>query len=302
LLARFGQWSSPDSVANQIANVHTAYNVLAALLFLPFMGLHVALIERLVRRKGDGASSYDVSFIDRDLAGMPYLALAQANKELVRMSGVATKMFESVNSAIQNRDPDALKSVKAEDDKLDYLQKRISAYLARLSEDEMAPEDTRKQLLLLSIASELEHIGDLISRDICALGQKLIKKDLAFSSEGEADIDHFYQEVRVNFYRAVEAFSTENRQEALQVIETKAAVEALEDELRLKHFERLNQGLRETAETTTIHLELLEDLRRINSHSGRIGVSVLAPLLHEPLKRHFAIASRVPGDVPGEPN
>lgn len=270
LLVQVGQMSAPGRVAAQIANIHTAYNVAAAVVFLPLTGLLARSVAAVVKDKPEKREGYQLRFIDRDFTEHPYLALAQAGKEIVRMSGVVTGMLEKTWEALVSRDANMPGEIKKEDDKVDFLHEHISPYLTAVSEDEMHPEETRRQTMLLAITSELELVGDVISKDICGSVSQLLRDNLSFSDEGMRDMRLFYERVRVNLYSATNAFAGGDRERALQVVKEKEAVDALQEQLRSKHFERLKAGLPESLETTTIHLDIMEDLRRINSHAARI--------------------------------
>jgi phosphate:Na+ symporter len=275
LLVKFGYASAPHNTAAQIANVHTAFNVAVALVFLPFMHLLARLIEMLVRPSHKQAAGFALRYITREVSDIPYLALSQAEKEVVRMSQAVTTMLEWVWAGIRDRDVSVFDQIVAEDDRVDFLQEEITAYLARLAEGELQPEHSRKQTQLLAVTSELELIGDLVSKDICAYGRHLVSANLSFSGQGTVDIGRLHEMVVSNIYAAIDAFSTDDCTIAQQVVDAKPAVDAAEDELRLRHFERITHGLAESLQTTTIHLDLIEDLRRINSHAARIARSVL---------------------------
>lgn len=274
LLVRFGEWSSPSAAA-QIANVHTLFNCAAALVFLPLTGPLAALVQKLIKAPADQDGPYHVRFIDRDFSDHPYLALAQANKEIVRMSGLVTSMYESIWCALVERNAEQPAQIRLEDDKVDYLHEHISPYLTRLSEEEMRAEESSRQIQLLSVASELELVADVLSKDVCGSIQQLVSKNLSFSNEGLDDLEEFYQRVRVNLYAATDAVAAADRSIAERVVADRAQVDDLQDQLRTRHFERLKAGLPESLETTTIHLDLMEDLRRVNSHACRICMSVL---------------------------
>ncbi len=270
LLVRLGEATAPGRTAAQIANIHTAYNVGAAVVFLPLSGLLARVVCAVVKEPVHAEEGYRLRFIDRDFADHPYLALAQASKEIVRMSGVVTGMVEKTWESLTRRKVELVDAVKKEDDKVDFLHEHISPYLTAVSEDEMHPEESRRQSILLAVTSELELVGDVISKDICGSLAQLLKDGLSFSAEGMGDMEVFYGRVRMNLYAATNAFAEGDRQAAESVMEQKQAVDALQEELRGKHFERLKAGLAESLETTTVHLDIMEDLRRINSHAARI--------------------------------
>jgi len=215
--------------------------------------------------------------IDRDFRTIPYLALAQARKEAVRMSGVVTGMFDAAWEALTSRDLPKLHNARAADDKVDFLQESISRYLTALSEREIRTQEAFRQVSLLTAVSELELIGDVISKDLCDCLTQLMERDLRFSAEGLHEAHLLYQRVRLVLYKACEALATGNTALAAEVAAEKPAIDAMHDDLRLKHFARLTQGMAETARTTTIHLDVLDDLRSVDSHCVRLCLGLLPP-------------------------
>jgi phosphate:Na+ symporter len=191
------------------------------------------------------------------------------------MSGPATDMLEAIGEFLGNRDPEKLDFLKREDDKVDYLRQRITPYLARLSEEEMSEEDSAKQTSLMETTVEIEHVGDLASKNIHGNLVKLLEGGLHFSEEGRKDLCALHREVLMVFYTAMNAFASTDQELARKVVEKKEEVDELAETLRREHFSRLNKGLKETLETTTIHLDLIDDLREINSYSHRIARNVL---------------------------
>jgi phosphate:Na+ symporter len=269
-LAELGRITAPDRLEAQIANVHTMFNVAAALVFLPFAGTLAWVTVKLFPESRETRPEYSVSFIDRDFSAIPYLALSQASKEIVRMSGVATNMLESAWSALEEQSLEDIDTARRLDDRVDFLQERITPYLTKISEREMHHDDSRRQMELFAVASDIELVGDVISKDLCGSIEQLLEKDLAFSKEGMRDLRSFYEQVRVALYSAIEAFTTDNHELAESVTEQKRQINALQEELRLRHFDRLKRGTLESMETTTLHLDIMEDLRRIASHGSRI--------------------------------
>ena len=275
-LAHLGEMSAPGRVGAQIANVHTLFNVAAAVVFLPLVGMLARLTMKLFPASHEKRAEYAVSFIDRDFSAIPYLALAQGSKEIVRMSGVATTMLETAWDAVKEHSESGVEKARRLDDRVDFLQVRITPYLTRISEREMAPDDSRRQSQLFAVASDIELVGDVISKDLCGSLEQFIRNDLVFSSEGMDELQSFYEDVRVALYSAVDAFSSGNEETAQAVIEQERKIDEKQEELRTRHFERLKQGKQESMETTTLHLDIVEDLRRIASHSRHICSLVIS--------------------------
>lgn len=273
-LAQLAQWSAPHNIGNQIANAHTLFNLGMALLFLPFLNGFAHLTRLLVPTPATPADGFSVHFITRDFSTQPTLALTQARRELARMGGIVETMFEQFQAGLMNRDSTLLTTMHKQDDQVDYLHTKLGGYLAHLSQQEFTETEAVEQLVLLNLNTELELIGDLISKDLYGYTRRLISKNLHFSREGLAEIADFSKQVQQTLRGALEHIGQPPEQQTEGYGESKVRIDTLSQQLRVNHFHRLGQGLRETVETTSYHLDIIEELRRINTHAVKIAQSL----------------------------
>lgn len=168
------------------------------------------------------------------------------------------------------------KQLIAEDDKIDILEEAITPFVAKLTQEELSGDQSNRGIELLYIVNDLEHIGDVISKNIMGHANKKIEQQLAFSESGLQDIRGLHRETLRTLEIAVAAFASGDRSLAGQALARKDEVHAMERELYKAHLERLSQGYRESQETSAIHLDLLSDLERINFHASQIGAAVLS--------------------------
>ena len=120
-------------------------------------------------------------------------------------------------------------------------------------------------MALLEASRDLENIGDIIDRNLMPLAMKRITKGLVFSQEGMNELALFHGKVAENFDTAISAFAAHDRDLARRVLRNKEEIEGLERELTQTHLERLRKGLKESIETSHIHLDAIGNLARINS-------------------------------------
>ncbi len=148
---------------------------------------------------------------------------------------------------------------------MDILDRDIKFYLARISQEALNPEQARTQLNLVAITSDLEEIGDIINKNILELAKKKIRKGRHFSEGGWKEIVDFHTKVLENFQLTISTLASEDESIARKVSRHEKHLEELEDRYREAHIHRLHKGLKETIETSSIHLDLLSNLRRINT-------------------------------------
>ncbi len=255
--------TTPD-LLRQIANAHTLFNLIIAVLFLPFVGLFAKTIAKLVPEKAE-EKKFGPLYLDEHVLGTPSLALSQATREALRASDIVREMLLDSIKAFQVEDPALIANIKDKDNLVDMLDRQIRLYVTRLSLSRLMESHSRRAVALLETTRDLENIGDIIDRNIMPLAAKRIIKGLMFSQEGMAEIISFHKKLVENFDMAISAFAAHDRDLARRVLRNKEEFESLEHELTQAHLERLRKGLRESMETSHIHLDAIGNFARINS-------------------------------------
>jgi len=134
----------------------------------------------------------------------------------------------------------------------------------------MADVESGRQVALLSAVSELELIGDIVSKDLLHSIAQSLAAEWQFSPEGTEELRAYYGKTRILLYAAVDAFSASDAARAVVVLGSAAQLDTEHERLRQCHFARVRHGSRESVETTSLHLDILEDLRRVGTHAGRL--------------------------------
>ncbi len=261
------------SMPRQIANAHTLFNVFNALAFLPFVNAGAALVRRWYNPPEE-KERFQPKYLDPRAIESPALAFGNAQREFLRMSDIVADMVKDCIRCFEENDLDLVAEIEARDDKVDILNREIRFYLAKLGQEAMTPEQAERQMDLISLSNEIENVGDLVNKNILALARKKISHGLAFSRDGWAEIKDFHAKVCENFNLALVAFSTGDEEIARKVLRHRVKLVEIEGELKEKHIARLNQGLRESLETSSMHLDVLAYLRRINAYVGDLAAAV----------------------------
>jgi phosphate:Na+ symporter len=269
------EWSAVDPT-RQIANAHTFFNVGISLLFLPFQGLAARLIQAAVPdRPAEEEARFRTRYLDERFADQPGLAIGQAQREALRMADIAQGMLRDAGQVFRSGSQELLEDVERRDDQLDYLEREIKLYLTRLGKQTMTEDLSRREIALLGFIGNMENIGDIIDKNLMELARKKLYQGRRFSGPGEAELMDFHAQVSKNLERAIVAFATGDRTLAQEVLEQRAPIRQRERELRQSHLDRLRAGLAESVETSEIHLDVLTNLKRINSHVTAVVYPIL---------------------------
>ena len=160
-------------------------------------------------------------------------------------------------------------------DGVDAIHESIKLYLVKVSRNELSEAESRRLVEIITLITNLEHIGDIIDKNLRELGEKKIRKRYAFSPEGLAEIRDFHQRVASGLRLALNVFATRDVALARQLFAEKAPMRDAERHAAESHFERLRSGRPESIETSAIHLDIIRDLKRIHGHAVAIGYPIL---------------------------
>ena len=258
-----------------IANAHTLFNLALAVVFLPLVPQVARVVQRMVPAKAEAEEGMGPRYLDPTALESPALALGQATREILHMADDVRTMLRDAHRAFSNGDENLCAAIQQRDDVVDALNNDIKTYITQLSEHALNRDESRREVALLAFANELESVGDIVDKNLIELAKKKITLQVEFSKDGWVELDEFFQKVRENFEIAVSAFASQDRALAETLLRHKHHINEKERELRNRHFHRLHEGLVESVETSAIHLDVLTNLKHINSHLTAVAYPIL---------------------------
>ena len=262
-----------DDPARQIANAHSLFNLLLALLFLPFTAVAADLFTRLIPERG--RHQVGAMYLNPNVLDTPAVALGQATREVLRLGDTVLQSLRDTITVFERDDERLLKEIIRRDDLIDRLEEDIKQYVVKLREQSLTEEQSQRESALLFTVVNLEEIGDVIEKDLMELAEKKLRGHYRFSGQGWAEIVELHRMVVENLELAISAVATQDRGIAEKVVRHKSNINLLERRLRQTHMERLHEGLPETIDTSSIHLDVLAGLKRANSLVAGIAYAVL---------------------------
>ncbi|PIR21503.1 MAG: hypothetical protein COV45_01780 [Deltaproteobacteria bacterium CG11_big_fil_rev_8_21_14_0_20_47_16] len=255
-----------DMVSVQIAIGHFCFNFGLALVFLPILPLGVWLVRRLIPDPKGGEEVFGPLYLDKQALETPSLAFAQVKREILRVANIAYDMFRDAMNLVNPRSDsqDYVMLLQAEDDKIDILDRAIRFYLAQLSQESLTEDQAKIELSLLGVAADLEDIGDALSRELIRTVRKRADKGLRLSDEGTKELCEFHHNVLLQFNVVLSYIATLDPLVLKHVEEKKELVADKFSALRHGHLKRLHEGLQESVDTSTIHLDILNTMQRVS--------------------------------------
>jgi phosphate:Na+ symporter len=261
-----------DSAAREVANAHMVSAIIKMIVMFPFANQIINFTIWLIPEDGsDESRSLRTKYLSEGLLKTPELALGNVVREIVRMAGHVEFMMDKVPQMISYGDEEVIAEVSFREEKVDAAQYQITRYLSQLSEKSLTEEQTAVMNKYMHIINDLESSADLIHKIIIPFARAKAREDIRFSEEGFRELLSWFDKVVENFMLTINAFATNNREQAERVMKSEGVFDMMEKKFRTLHISRIFQQKIQSIETSTLHLDLLSCFKRINSHSVDIS-------------------------------
>lgn len=277
--------------AHLAANFHLAFNLGVAMVFalpLPYVA------RALTRRLPDAAPGADPAaprHLDPTSLSEPAVAIANAARETLRMADALEEMLRGSHEVLATDDRKRVADIRRMDDVLDRLDRAVERYLSDVDMHDAQPADAKRLAQVLNFATNLEHAGDIVTRNLLDLAGKKIKRRVAFSPDGAFEISAMQDRLLENLQLSVSVFMSGDTHAAEKLLKQKRRFRELEREAASTHFERLRRDQADSIETSGLHLDIIRDLTRINSHLAAAAYPLLE---HDKPRPGEVIADTVP--------
>lgn len=191
------------------------------------------------------------------------------------MADIVSDMFARTIGALSTDDPELIEFIEGKDDQVDTLDREIKHYLTKLSQQSLTDEQSKREFGILAFVNNMEDIGDIVDKNLMELAKKRVSKGLAFSEPGMREIVALHKKVLQNLELAISAFASNDPMLAQQVLERKLEISQTERKFRQAHIQRLHEGYREAIDISEVHMDVLTNLKRINSHITAVAYPIL---------------------------
>ena len=265
--------SLPLPRQNLPVDVHLAFNLAVAILAWPFAGLLSQLMVRFIPDTETEESG--PRYLDENALHTPVMALSGATREVLRVGDLVEMMLMRAANAFENNDLSDIRDIAKFEKQVDQLQQEVKIFLSRLGRDGLSQEDGRRSIVIIDYAINLEHMGDIIEKGLCEEIVKKVDNGLKFSEEGYQELKSLFNLTIDNLRVAQSIFVSRNADLARQLIEVKVSVRHMEKRSAERHIERLRDGLVQSLQTSSLHLDMLRDLKRVNAHIASVAYPIL---------------------------
>ena len=259
----------------QVVLFHVVFNGLLALTFIAFIGPMSRLVEHLLPKANAEPGDQRPRHLDPVALATPSLAISCAAREALHQADVVETMLRGLVTVLRDNDLALAKRLREMDDTVDELYSAIKFYLTQISREALSERESRRWADIVSFTINMEQIGDAVERALQDIEDKKIRKNRSFSDAGMAEICHLHERLLSNLRLGMSVFLGGNVRDAQKLLEEKARFRELELEYAANHIGRLQDNTPQSIETSSLHLDLIGELKRINSHICSIAYPIL---------------------------
>ena len=253
-----------------IAVFHSVFNILCTLLMLPFSQVLEHMVCRILP---DAKTTEKIQELDERLLGSPALALNQCRQVLGNMAELSIQAFRDSTACVLNYDKVIADRIHEAEDNTDHLEDLISTYLLKLTSRHLGDEESVKATEYLKLIGDYERIADH-AVNILESAEEIASKNVAFSEDAVAEYRTICAAVTEILNLSFSAFSNEDIEAARKTEPLEEVIDTLKEDLRTRHFLRLQRGECSVA-AGFVWSDLLSNLERVSDHCSNISGCVL---------------------------
>ncbi|MBW6440766.1 Na/Pi cotransporter family protein [Patescibacteria group bacterium] len=255
----------------QIANAHTFYNIITALIVLPFVPLVVKFINKYIPKYEIGESKF--SYLSRKLLYTPSVALRQANRAVVEMAKEVADMLEISRSIFFQDKIELLEEVEILESNMDVMTGKISEYMSQISQQRLSKKDLMKLYSLMHSVTDLEHLSDHILA-VSELFVELKEEDIKFSEKANHELTAIFGKLKMMQNLVIKSLSEDNLHLAHEIIKHENKVDEIVKKSQANHLERMSEGIC-SFQYGKYFSDILMNLERIGDHSDNIAYAIV---------------------------
>ncbi|WP_105647999.1 Na/Pi cotransporter family protein [Cronobacter dublinensis] len=253
---------------------HVFYNLIRCLAMVPFAGWMARLCQRLIADAPETDLRMKPRHLDPSALDTPALGLANAARETLRIGDVLEQMLE-VYGKVMHGEPRQEKALRRLADDVDVLYTAIKLYMARMPKEDLAEDEAKRWAEIIEMSLNLEQAADILERMGSEVADKSLAARRAFSPEGVKELDTLLSQLTANLKLSMSVFFSGDVPSARRLRRYKHRFRILNRRYAHAHVDRLHQQNVQSIETSSLHLGLLGDMKRLNSLFCAVAYSIL---------------------------
>jgi phosphate:Na+ symporter len=264
-----------NDTATLVVLYHLSFNLAVGLIFIGLTQIVARWVEQMLPKQERNSVAGRQRHLDPSALETPSLAISCAVRESMHQADVVESMLMGMIDVIRNNDFVLAQTLQKMDDTVDELYSDIKYYLTKISREALSEKEGQRWTDIISFTINMEQIGDIIERVLEDIENKKIRPGREFSEAGMTEITDLHSRLVDNLRLGMSVFLDGNVRDARKLLEEKTRFRDLEREYAATHLDRLSVNTLPSMETSSLHLDLISDLKRINSHICSIAYPIL---------------------------
>ncbi|GAB6404370.1 Na/Pi cotransporter family protein [Pseudomonas sp. MHK4] len=283
------------SSQEMVIGFHLLYNTARCLILLPSVGPMARFCAWILPERPQTNGMAKPRHLDPTALVTPSLALANAARETLRMGDLIDNMLEAMLDVLHGKQTAVTQEMRRLTDDVEALYSAIKLYLAQMPREDLSDQDSRRWAEIIELAINLKLASDLIERMLRKVQQQKTSQRRSFSEVGLEELAGLHSQLISNLRLGLSVFLSADKESARQLLREKRRFRAQERRLAHAHVSRLQRKIVQSIETSSLHLELIADMKRLNSlfcssayvvletsDTGALAVDDLADITHSP--------------------
>ncbi|MDR6914709.1 phosphate:Na+ symporter [Pseudomonas sp. 3296] len=278
-----------------VIGFHLLYNTVRCLILVPTVAGMARLCTWLLPERPVVNGMAKPRHLDPTALDTPSLALANAARETLRMGDLIDNMLEAMLDVLRGKQTAVTQEMRRLTDDVEALYSAIKLYLAQMPREDLSDQDSRRWAEIIELAINLKLASDLIERMLRKVQQQKTSQRRSFSEVGLEELAGLHSQLISNLRLGLSVFLSSDKESARQLLREKRRFRAQERRLAHAHVSRLQRKIVQSIETSSLHLELIADMKRLNSlfcssayvvletsDTGALSVDDFADITHSP--------------------
>lgn len=257
------------SLPRQIANANTMFKLINTVIFIPFIPLFASLLTRMIKGKEEEEIESMPKYLEPHLLNTPPIAIEAAIKEIVRVLAITQRMVMTAMDGLYKNSARNMEKIARSEEAVDSLRTAITNYLVEIMQQELSASESKKIPALIHAVNDVERIGDH-AENLRDLVEQKIDRSLSLSNEALNELKAMGENVNRMINCSISALSSNNLDEARNVLEQECQINTLRDTLKNNHVKRLEQGLCNVL-SGVIFLDTVSNLEKIGDHLNNVA-------------------------------
>ena len=280
----FSFWDESVNMGN-VANFHTLFNMVVAIVFLPFINALIKLSKKIIKDKpGTSRMDEELAVLDPLFLDRPDVALQQGKKVIGMMCQTGIESINVAYGLIKKYDEEGRNTINENENFIDKSETTLGEYIVKITEMQLSPNQNAFATELLHTVGDMERIGDHIY-NLAQEAEIMDQDEIEFSEQSMKELDLLMESINEIMQITKEAYETENPEHVLKARALENTIDDMVDTMKENHIERLRAGTC-TVERGVSFIEMLTDIERISDHCNNVCMHLAQRIKGRELNTH----------------